>query len=109
MMTIETSLLPHQEEAVKKLSKLKVGALFMEQGTGKTRTASSLTDVLSRGGYITNILFLADRTALVKQAKDDFKSYLPDMSLCNLCSNKDDKNARIVFSTYRPCSTRSTA
>lgn len=74
--------------------------LVMATGTGKTRTASSLTDVLSRGGYVTNILFLADRTALVKQAKDDFKNYLPDMSLCNLCNNKDDKNARIVFSTY---------
>lgn len=74
--------------------------LVMATGTGKTRTASSLTDVLSRGGYITNILFLADRTALVSQAKDDFKNYLPDMSLCNLLSNKDDKNARIIFSTY---------
>ncbi len=74
--------------------------LVMATGTGKTRTASSLADVLSRGGYVTNILFLADRTALVKQAKDDFKNYLPDMSLCNLCSNKDDRNARIVFSTY---------
>lgn len=74
--------------------------LVMATGTGKTRTASSLTDVLSRGKYVTNILFLADRTALVKQAKDDFKNYLPDMSLCNLCTNKDDRNARIVFSTY---------
>ena len=74
--------------------------LVMATGTGKTRTASSLTDVLSRSKWITNILFLADRTALVKQAKDDFKRYLPDMSLCNLCSNKDDRNARIVFSTY---------
>ena len=74
--------------------------LVMATGTGKTRTASSLTDVLSRGKHVTNVLFLADRTALVKQAKDDFKNYLPDMSLCNLCSNKDDRNARIVFSTY---------
>ena len=74
--------------------------LVMATGTGKTRTASSLTDVLSRGNYVTNILFLADRTALVKQAKDDFKNYLPHMSLCNLCSNKDDRQARIVFSTY---------
>lgn len=74
--------------------------LVMATGTGKTRTASSLADVLSRGKWVTNILFLADRTALVKQAKDDFKNYLPDMSLCNLCSNKDDRNARIVFSTY---------
>lgn len=84
----------HIEEGFRK------ALLVMATGTGKTRTASSLTDVLSRGGYITNILFLADRTALVKQAKDDFKNYLPDMSLCNLCSNKDDRNARIVFSTY---------
>lgn len=74
--------------------------LVMATGTGKTRTASSLADVLSRGKHVTNILFLADRTALVKQAKDDFKKYLPDMSLCNLCVSKDDRNARIVFSTY---------
>lgn len=74
--------------------------IVMATGTGKTRTASSLTDVLSRGGYITNTLFLADRTALVNQAKEDFKNYLPDMSLCNLLLNKDNKNARIVFSTY---------
>ena len=72
----------------------------MATGTGKPRTASSLTDVLSRGGHVTNVLFLADRTALVKQAKDDFKKYLPDQSLCSLCSSKDDKAARIVFSTY---------
>lgn len=74
--------------------------LVMATGTGKTRTAASLVDVLSKGGYITNVLFLADRTALVQQAKDSFKEHLPRMSLCNLCSNKEDKNARIVFSTY---------
>lgn len=74
--------------------------LVMATGTGKTRTASSLVDVMSRGDYITNVLFLADRVALVRQAKDDFKNYLPNMSLCNLLDNKDDKNARIVFSTY---------
>jgi len=74
--------------------------LVMATGAGKTRTSSSLTDVLSRSGYITNILFLADRTALVRQAKDDYRNYLPDMSLCNLLNGKEDKNARIVFSTY---------
>ncbi len=95
----------YQKEAIRAVCEhigegFRKALLVMATGTGKTRTASSLTDVLSRGGYITNILFLADRTALVKQAKDDFKNYLPDMSLCNLCSNKDDRNARIVFSTY---------
>lgn len=95
----------YQKEAIRSVCEhieqgFRKALLVMATGTGKTRTASSLTDVLSRGGYVTNILFLADRTALVKQAKDDFKCYLPDMSLCNLCTNKDDRNARIVFSTY---------
>lgn len=95
----------YQKEAIRAVcEKLNEGfrkhLLVMATGTGKTRTASSLTDVLSRGKHITNILFLADRTALVKQARDDFKKYLPSMSLCNLCTNKDDRNARIVFSTY---------
>ena len=74
--------------------------LVMATGTGKTRTAASLTDVMSKAGQVTNILFLADRRALVKQARDAFKDYLPQMSLCNLCENKQDYNARIVFSTY---------
>lgn len=95
----------YQKEAIRAVCEhieqgFRKNLLVMATGTGKTRTASSLTDVLSRGGYVTNVLFLADRTALVKQAKDDFKNYLPDMSLCNLCSGKDDKTARIVFSTY---------
>jgi type I restriction enzyme R subunit len=74
--------------------------LVMATGTGKTRTASSLVDVLSKGGHITNVLFLADRTALVIQAKAAFEDCLPNMSLCNLLFNKDDKNSRIIFSTY---------
>jgi len=95
----------YQKEAIKAVcDSIALGhrrnLLVMATGTGKTRTASSLVDVLSRGGYVTNILFLADRTALVKQARDDFKNHFPHMSLCNLLSNKEDKNARIVFSTY---------
>lgn len=33
-----TALMKHQQSAVNKLSRLKVGALFMDMGTGKTRT-----------------------------------------------------------------------
>ena len=95
----------YQKEAIRAVcEQIQLGVrkhlLVMATGTGKTRTASSLTDVLSRGKWITNILFLADRRPLVSQAKDDFKNNLPDMSLCNLCTNKDDRNARIIFSTY---------
>ena len=74
--------------------------LVMATGSGKTRTASSCVDVLSRGNYITNVLFLADRKELVRQACSDFKNYLPRMSLCNLLEDRSGYNSRIVFSTY---------
>lgn len=95
----------YQKEAIRAtLSEIERGRrkhlLVMATGTGKTRTAASLVDVLLRGNRITRVLFLADRTALVSQAKEAFKAYLPEMSLCNLCSNKEDANARVVFSTY---------
>ena len=74
--------------------------LVMATGSGKTRTAASIVDVLTRHNWVKNILFLADRTALVKQARDNFKEYLPNLSLCNLLDNKDDINSRMIFSTY---------
>lgn len=75
--------------------------LVMGTGTGKTRTAISIVDVLSRHNWIKNILFLADRTALVKQAKNNFSKLLPDLALCNLLDNRDNpEEARMIFSTY---------
>ena len=70
-------------------------------GTGKTRTAISLVDVLLRHNWIKNILFLADRKTLVKQAKNNFAKLLPNLPLCNLLENKDNpEEARMIFSTY---------
>ena len=75
--------------------------LVMGTGTGKTRTAISLVDVLCRHNWVKNILFLADRTALVKQAKNNFSKLLPDLSLCNLLDSKDSpEESRMIFSTY---------
>ncbi|OCL27589.1 DEAD/DEAH box helicase [Orenia metallireducens] len=74
--------------------------LVMATGSGKTRTSISIVDVLSRHNWVKNILFLADRTALVKQAKKNFNNLLPNMSLCNLVDDKDNPESRIVFSTY---------
>ncbi len=75
--------------------------LVCATGTGKTRTAISIVDVLSRHNWIKNILFLADRKALVKQAKKNFSKLLPNLSLCNLLDNKDNpEEARMIFSTY---------
>lgn len=41
-MNLRTTLLKHQEPAVAKLIRSRIGALFMEMGTGKTRTAIEL-------------------------------------------------------------------
>ena len=95
----------YQKEAIIRVSEaLENGRrkmlLVMATGSGKTRTAASIVDVLTRHNWVKNILFLADRTALVKQARDSFKEYLPNLSLCNLLDNKEDVNSRMIFSTY---------
>ena len=79
--------------------------LVMATGTGKTRTAISIVDILTKANAVTNILFLADRTALVNQAMRNFNSLLPDLSLANLTeakkNSKDIRSSRMIFSTYQ--------
>ncbi|MCD7953190.1 MAG: DEAD/DEAH box helicase family protein [Synergistaceae bacterium] len=75
--------------------------LVMATGSGKTRTVISLADVLVRHGWVKNLLFLADRNALVTQAKRAFHNQLPNLSLCNLTEGKEEASARAVFSTYQ--------
>ena len=43
-MEFQTTLFPYQKEAFEKLKNLKVCALYMEQGTGKTRTALEIVN-----------------------------------------------------------------
>ncbi len=75
--------------------------LVMATGAGKTRTAVSLVDILSRHNWVKNVLFLADRTSLVKQAYDSFRKLLPDLSVCNFLEDKEGaQSSRMVFSTY---------
>ena len=83
--------------------KKRAGLLVMATGTGKTRTVISLVDVLERQNWVTNVLFLADRTSLVKQAHDAFQEHLPDYprSVISDAALKGSSNARISFSTYQ--------
>ncbi len=77
--------------------------VVMATGTGKTRTAISLVDVFSRHTWARNILFLADRLTLLRQAKKNYKALLPNLSLCNLSEREKEESieARMVFSTYQ--------
>lgn len=73
--------------------------LVMATGTGKTRTAIALVDVLQRAGWVKRALFLADRVSLVNQAANAFKAHLPDSSPVNLVTEKVSEG-RVYVCTY---------
>ncbi|MCU0794616.1 MAG: DEAD/DEAH box helicase family protein [Akkermansiaceae bacterium] len=73
--------------------------LVMATGTGKTRLAIALVDVLQRANWVKRVLFLADRVALVNQAANAFKTHLPDSSPVNLVTEKNTE-ARVYVCTY---------
>ena len=78
------------------------GLLVMATGTGKTSVSISLVDVLTRNGWVKNVLFLADSIPLVSQAHKNFVKLLPHMTTSILSEDKDpDTTARITFSTYQ--------
>lgn len=74
--------------------------LVMATGSGKTRTAIALVELLVKAGWVSRVLFLADRNALVRQAKNAFNEHLPSLTTVDLTKSKEEKNSRIVFSTY---------
>ena len=73
--------------------------LVMATGTGKTRTAIALTDVLQRYNWAKSVLFLADRVSLVNQATSAYKKHLPESNPVNLVTEKD-KTSRVYSCTY---------
>lgn len=75
------------------------GLLTMATGTGKTRMAVALVDLLMRANLVKRVLFLADRTELVRQATGAFKEHLPDSSPVNLLLDRNGQG-RVFVSTY---------
>ena len=74
--------------------------LVMATGAGKTRTVIALVDLLRRAGWLKRVLFLADRTALVNQAVNAFKTHLPDSAPVNLVT-ESSADSRVYVSTYQ--------
>ena len=105
---------PYQLEAIRRVAenlvvtgprgtlrgKNRASLLVMPTGSGKTRTAAAIVDMLTKCNWAKRVLFLADRNALVTQAKNAFKEYLPELSAIDLTREKEDKGTRLVFSTY---------
>jgi len=94
----------YQQRAIRAMTEAftqgkRAGLLTMATGTGKTRTAIALVDLLRRANWVKRILFLADRVALVNQATGEFKKHLPDASPVNLVTDRTGQG-RVFLSTY---------
>ncbi len=75
--------------------------VVMATGTGKTRVAVSLCDVLMRAGWVKRILFLCDRRELRKQADRVFKDFMPGEPRVIVDSTTSkDRDKRIYLATY---------
>jgi len=71
-------------------------------GTGKTRVAMGLVDILLRSNKVKRVLFLADRKELRDQAYDEnFKVFFPNESKTKVYSDTVDKTHRIYASTIQ--------
>ena len=98
---------PYQIESVKRIAEgIQKGKrkflIVQATGTGKTRVAMGLIDVLLRANRAQKILFLADRTALRNQAHDEgFKVWFPHEAKSKIVSGNLDKNARLYSSTIQ--------
>src|SRR6267143_695427 len=77
--------------------------LVQATGTGKTRVAMALIDVLLRAHRAERILFLADRKELRDQAYGDngYKAFFPNELKVKVFSGKVDRTPRLYASTIQ--------
>lgn len=95
----------YQIETIKRVcetftSKRRKVLIVQATGTGKTRVAISLTELLVRAKWAKRVLFLCDRRELVKQAKNAFNDHMSDPLTVVSRSTVDDTKSRIFVSTY---------
>lgn len=79
--------------------------LVMATGTGKTRTATALIDVLRRAKWVQRVLFLVDRVALRDQALEVFGEHIPaeprwPQREGNRIEQEFARNRRLYVATY---------
>lgn len=96
---------PYQLEAIRRITETfdaqgRKALLVMATGTGKTRTAIALVDLLKRADWVKRVLFLADRNALLTQAKRAFTQHLPSAIAVDITEHKEGVDATVVLSTY---------
>jgi type I restriction enzyme, R subunit len=96
----------YQIEAIKRVAERfaamhRQALIVQATGTGKTRVAVSLCDLLLRAKWAKRILFLADRRELRKQGHNVFKEHLPGEPRTYVTSaTSRDRDKRIYLATY---------
>lgn len=97
----------YQHEALKRVCESfeagKRKALVVQAtGTGKTRLAVAISDVLFKAGWAKRILFLCDRKELLRQAKNTFSQWLdvPVAVITSQALKEGNPNDQISLATY---------
>ena len=95
----------YQIEAIKRVSERLTGShrkalVVQATGTGKTRVAIALAELLVRAGWVKRVLFLCDRRELRKQAKNAFGDFMSEP--IRIVSSRVNQSAseRIFLATY---------
>lgn len=96
----------YQLEAIKRVcerfeEKHRKCLIVQATGTGKTRVAIALSELLIRAGWAKRILFLCDRRELRKQGKNAFTDFLPEEPIKVVSSRvSGSASERIFVATY---------
>ena len=95
----------YQVETIKRVTetftaKRRKALIVQATGTGKTRVAIALSELLVRANWAKRVLFLCDRRELVKQARNAFNDHMNDPLTVVSRHTVDDTKSRIFISTY---------
>ncbi|WP_231715586.1 DEAD/DEAH box helicase family protein [Desulfosarcina widdelii] len=95
----------YQLEAIKRVcerfgSSRRKALIVQATGTGKTRVAIALTDLLIRAAWVKRVLFLCDRKELRKQAKNTFVEFIQEPLTIVSAKTASDRDHRIYLATY---------
>lgn len=97
---------PYQIEGIKVVShrfqqQRRKALIIQATGTGKTRVAIAISELLFRTNWAKRVLFLCDRKELRTQADDAFKEHLGSQPRCVIGeTNQIDRSARVYIATY---------
>ncbi len=100
----------YQHEAIRRIGEAftqgkRKALIVMATGTGKTRTTMGLIDVFMRSNQARRVLFVADRDALVEQAKEDgFEKFILQEPCTRLRTYDLDTTKRLYAVTLQTLS-----